>query len=165
VDQVVFLFSHIFAAYWGPRTDDILRAALLTLIRQPGMTLVEVPLLLTDPGFRRRLTAGLDDPVGLEPFWAWYEALSVAERANVVAPLMNKLRATLLRRRVRNVIGQTGGLDLDAVLSGRKLLFVSLSKGLLGDEAAALIGALVIARLWQAVQKRAGLAHSDRPLT
>jgi len=38
-------------------------------------------------------------------------------------------------------------------------------QGLLGDEAAALIGSLVIARVWQSVQRRAGLAAADRPTT
>jgi len=58
VDQVVGIFHSLYSAFWGPRTDDILWAALLTLVGVPGMTLAEVPLLLSDPGFRRRLVAG-----------------------------------------------------------------------------------------------------------
>jgi hypothetical protein len=33
VDNVVGIFRSIFEAYWGPRTDDVLRAACLTLLR------------------------------------------------------------------------------------------------------------------------------------
>src|SRR5206468_12914946 len=40
-----------------------------------------------------------------------------------------------------------------------------LAKGLLGEEAAALIGALVVARMWQAVLRRSALAPADRPVT
>ncbi len=162
-DQVVSVFHHLFSAFWGPRTDDILRAALLTLAAEPGMTLVEVPLLLTDEAFRRRMVAAVDDPVALEPFWGWYEAMSSAERAQAIGPVLNKLRTFLLRRRLRNVIGQAEStFDLEAVLAERKILLVNLAKGLLGEEAAALLGSAVLARLWQAVQARAALPPSAR---
>lgn len=162
-DQVVSVFHHLYKAFWGPRTDDILRAALLTLAAEPGMTLVEVPLLLTDESFRRRMVAAVDDPVALEPFWAWYEAISPAERAQATGPVLNKLRTFLLRRRLRNVIGQAEStFALERVLSERKILLVSLAKGLLGEDAAALLGSAVLARLWQAVQGRAALPVSGR---
>ena len=166
VDQVVGIFHQLYRAFWGPRTDDILRAALLTLVGVPGMTLAEVPLLLTDAGFRRRLVGRIDDPIALGPFWGWYEGMSDAERAQAIGPVMNKLRAFLLRRRLRNVLGQASPrLDFDRVLAERRILLVPLSKGLLGEEAAALIGSLVVARLWQAVQRRAGLAPEARHAT
>ncbi|MGI8491555.1 MAG: type IV secretory system conjugative DNA transfer family protein [Acidimicrobiales bacterium] len=163
VDQVVGLFHQLYRAFWGPRTDDILRSALLTLVAEPGMTLCEVPLLLTDPGVRRRLIGRLDDPVALGPFWAWYEAMSDAERAAAVGPVLNKLRAFLLRRRIRNVIGQPdSAFDLDRALADGAIVLVALAKGLLGDEAAALIGSLFVARLWQAVQHRASQPAAER---
>jgi len=163
VDQVVGTLHNLFAAFWGPRTDDVLRAALLTLVAEPGMTLCEVPLLLTDPAFRRRLVGRVDDPVALGPFWAWYEALSEAERAQAIGPVQNKLRAFLLRRKLRNVLGQaTPRLDLAEVLSEGRILIVPLAKGLLGEEAAALLGSLLVARLWQSVMARAGQAPAER---
>lgn len=165
-EQVVGIFHQLYRAFWGPRTDDILRAALLTLAMEPGMTLCEVPLLLTDPGFRRRLVGRVEDPVALGPFWGWYEGMSDAERAGAIGPVMNKLRAFLLRRRLRNILGQaTPKLDLDEALTHRKIVLVPLAKGLLGEEAAALVGSLVVARVWQAVQRRAGLAPEQRPTT
>ena len=98
------------------------------------MTLCEVPLLLTDPTFRRRLVGRVDDPVGLGPFWGWYEGLSDAERTQAIGPVMNKLRAFLLRRRIRNVIGQAEpAFDLERALTERRIVLVSLAKGLLGE--------------------------------
>ena len=165
-EQVVGTLHNLYHASWGPRTDDILRSAILTLVGVPGMTLAEVPLLLTDAGFRRRLVGRIDDPIALGPFWAAFEAMSDAERAQVIGPVMNKLRAFLLRRRLRNVIGQAEPrLDLDRALATNKIVLVPLAKGLLGEEAAALIGSLVVARVWQAVQRRTDLAPQDRPLT
>jgi len=163
VDQVVGIFHNLYARFWGPRTDDILRAALLTLATEPGMTLCEVPLLLTDAGFRSRLVGRLDEPIALEPFWGWYEGMSGAERTAAIGPVLNKLRAFLLRRRIRNVIGQAeGALDFERVLAERAVLLVPLAKGLLGEDAAALLGSLVVARLWQAAQGRAGLPPARR---
>ena len=135
------IFHQLYRAFWGPRTDDILRAALLTLVSQPGVTLCEVPLILTDPGFRRRLVGRIDDPVALGPFWGWYEGMSDAERAQAIGPVMNKLRAFLLRRRLRNMLGQaTPRFDFDL---GRQTSARSCSyrwpRAPLGEEAAALL--------------------------
>jgi len=165
-EQIVGVFHQLYRANWGPRTDDILRAALLTLAPVKGMTLAEVPLLLTDAGFRRRLVGCLDDPVGLGPFFAWYEALSDGERAQAIGPVMNKLRAFLMRRRLRNVLGQAEPkLDLADALRERRIVLVPLSKGLLGEDAAALVGSLVVARVWQAVMGRAAVPADRRPMT
>ena len=162
-EQVLGTFHRLYAASWGPRTDDILRAALLTLVGVPDMTLAEVPLLLTAAAFRRDLVGRIDDPIGLGPFWAAFEALSDAERAQQTGPILNKLRSVLVRPRLRNVLGQARPLlDFDEVLSEGRILLVPLSKGLLGEDAAALVGSLLIARLWQAVQRRAGLPQGAR---
>jgi hypothetical protein len=166
VDQVVSIFHDLYRDSWGPRTDDILRAALLTLVGVPGMTLAEVPLLLTDPGFRRPLVGRLNDPVALGPFWGWYNGLSDGERTQAIGPVMNKLRTFLLRRRLRNILGQAEpAFDFDQALAERSIVLVPLAKGLLGEEAAALLGSLVVTRLWQAVQARTALAQSERPAT
>jgi energy-coupling factor transporter ATP-binding protein EcfA2 len=162
-EQVLGTFHRLYASSWGPRTDDILRAALLTLVGVPGMTLAEVPLLLTDAAFRRTVVGHIDDPIGLGPFWTAFDALSDAERAQQTGPVLNKLRSVLVRPRLRNVLGQAQPLlDFDDVLSSGKILLVPLAKGLLGEDAAALVGSLLIARLWQAVQRRAGLPPSSR---
>lgn len=86
-DNLVSIFSRIYASSWGPRTDDILRAALLTLRRMPGTpTLADLPALLSDPAFRQRATVQVHDPV-LRGFWSWNDQLSDPARAQVTAPL------------------------------------------------------------------------------
>ena len=68
-DSVVSIFQKTYERFWGPRTDDILRASILTLLRHPNTTLCDVPLLLLNREVRARLTKHLDDPIGLRPFW------------------------------------------------------------------------------------------------
>jgi hypothetical protein len=162
-DQLLGLFHALYIAHWGPRTHDILGASLLTLARLPGMTLAALPLLLTDANFRRRVVARVADPIGLAPFWRAYEAWSEAERAAATAPVMNKLRPLLLRPEMRAIVGQRQrSFDLRRVFTERKLLLVSLSKGLLGPETSALLGSLVISQLWQAILGRAAIAPERR---
>lgn len=162
-DQVIAIFHQMYEAFWGPRTQDVLHASLLTLAAEPGQTLCELPRLLTNDAFRRRLLARVDDPIALGPFWAWYDHIKPGERAQAIGPVMNKLRPLLLRRRVRNVIGQAEPrFAINQVLSESKVLLVSLAKGVLGPEAASLIGSLVIAQLWQAIQARAAIPQSRR---
>lgn len=162
VDHVVAeLRSRYGAAGLGPRSEDILRACLTTLTAKGDYTLCEVEPLLTNPAFRQKLVGTLDEPV-LESFWAWYGSLSAAAQGEAIAPLANKLRTYTLRRRVRAVIGQAEGLDLGAALEDRKIVLVNLAKGLLGKDAAALIGAAMVSRLWTAIQARAALAPKDR---
>lgn len=163
VENLLGLFKSLYRSSWGPRTDDIFRAALMTLAQAPGSTLCELPLLLADAGFRRRFVGRLDDPVGLESFWGWYEHLSDAERASVVGPVLNKVRAFTMRPRVRAIVGQARPkLSLKEVIDGGKVLVVSLAAGVLGEEAAGLLGALIVAELWHAVSARAAVAPAER---
>ena len=75
-DEQVKEFARIYADSWGPRTDDILRAGLLTLTAQPGTpTLADLPKLLTVPAYRARACDQIDDEV-LNGFWSWYDDLS-----------------------------------------------------------------------------------------
>lgn len=162
-DQLLGLFHSLYAAHWGPRTQDILSASLLTLARTPGMTLAALPLLLTDAGFRRRVVPKVADPIGLGPFWSGYEAWSEAERAAAIAPVMNKLRPLLLRPDVRAIIGQARPrFELRQVFTERKVLLVNLAAGQIGPETSALLGSLVISQLWQATLGRSAIPPERR---
>jgi len=97
----------LYEANWGPRMQDILHASLLTLAGRGDASLCVLPALLTNPTVRRCLRAGIDDPIALEPFWAWFDAISDAERLQATSPVLNKLRPFLLRKSVRAIVGTT----------------------------------------------------------
>ncbi|MBC6451345.1 TraM recognition domain-containing protein [Actinokineospora xionganensis] len=166
-DNLVGIFRRIYADYWGPRTDDILRAACLTLrantdTARPA-TLADIPDLLTNPSRRTELTTGLDDPV-LAGFWEWYHALSEPARAHAIAPLMNKLRAFLLRTFVRDTLcARTDSVNLGRLLDADGICLVRVPKGSLGTDTARLFGSLVLAKAWEALTHRARIdAHQRR---
>src|SRR5437870_11087474 len=78
-ENTLTIFKRIYERFWGMRTDDVLKAALRTLLRRPDYTLAHVPLLLNDATFRLKATKDLDD-IGLESFWLWFERLSESQR-------------------------------------------------------------------------------------
>lgn len=162
-DDILHIFHSLYGSFFGPRTQDILHAGLLTLSDSPGMSLCTLPLLYTNATFRTRLVEQLHDPLGLGSFWSWFDTISDRERNAAVAPLMNKLRAFLLRPAMRRVIGQgQPKLDLNDVMRGNKILLISLAEGMLGMETSRLFGALVLSQIWQAIQGRVNLPPQQR---
>jgi Type IV secretion-system coupling protein DNA-binding domain len=166
-DNITGIFRRIYAAFWGPRTDDIFRSACLTLLQSvpPGsgqVTLADIPPLLTDEAYRRRVTAAVTDPV-LAGFWAWYEQQSAPSRAAATGPLLNKLRAFLLRSFVRQAIAAgPSTFTMSSVLDHGGLLLARLPKGVLGEETSRLLGSCIVAAAWQAASRRAGQPQHAR---
>ena len=165
VDQLVGIFRRVYERFWGPRTDDILRASLLTLMKaRVGATLADVPRLLADDEWRQELTAKAGDPVGLGSFWGWYDELGEPTRAQATGPVLNKLRAFLLRRSVRAIVGQQRStIDVARSLDQGRLLLVRVPKGTLGEDTSRLLGSFAVARVWQAALARAGRPEAWRP--
>lgn len=160
------LFGTIHAIHGdlGPRSADILRNALEVLAKRDDASLTMLPLLLTNPGFRRSLTQRVirDDPFAAGPFWAWFDAMSPEAVDTKIAPLSNKLRP-LLTRQLRAVLAQRNPrFNIRDVLRQNKVLLVPLQKGVIGPESAQLLGALVLAELWQAIRERAGTPEETR---
>lgn len=162
VDNIVAVFSKIFGRHWGPRIDDTLRVACLTLMRHANPTLSLVPPLLNSPQFRSRFTHDLDDPEGLAGYWTWYDTMPANLRAQVIAPVLARLRAFLLRDFVRDVIGSShSSFSMADVLNGG-LLLCRLPKGQLGEDTVRILGSLIVARVWQAATARAAIPENTR---
>ncbi|GIF47494.1 uncharacterized protein DUF87 [Asanoa ferruginea] len=162
VDNVVSIFGKIFAKHWGPRMDDVLRVACLTLLRKSNATLTLIPSLLQDRKFRHAFTADLDDPEGLRGFWEWYETAPLPLRSQVIAPLLSRLRNVLLREFPRRTFGAPrSSFDMRRILDGG-ILLARLPKGQIGEETARLTGSFILASAWQAATGRARLPETQR---
>ncbi|WP_280382725.1 type IV secretory system conjugative DNA transfer family protein [Nocardia wallacei] len=163
VDNLGTVFRRIYHQFWGPRTDDLFRNALLTVLAQPATaTLADVARLLTDDTYRARLTAGVNDPV-VQGFWRTFEALGDPGRNQLTSPLLNKLRHLLLRPFVKTALAAgPATVDLGGVLDQGGLVLARLPKGRLGEETTRLVGALLVARTWQAATARAATPTTER---
>lgn len=161
-EQLASLFHRIWASSWGPRTDDLMRASLRTIVTDPDGSLADLGPLLTDASFRHRLTATLTDPV-LVSFWKSFEAFSDGERQQVIAPSLSRWRAIMGRPALRRAFGQPHPeLDLAASLNAGGIVVVRLSAGVLGEDAVALYGAIVMTLVWNLIQGRASQPAAKR---
>ena len=163
-DTVLATLKGVFAESWGVRVEQVLSAALVTLARTPGATLVDLPLVLTNPVYRQRLIAASGaDPLGTGQFWAAYEALSEAQRQQWVGPVLTRLQPFLIRPHLRATLGQAApSFDLGEVFTRRRIVLVSLNKGVLGAESARLLGSLLVGQLWPLILARAAVEPSRR---
>lgn len=163
-DTVLATLKGVFAESWGVRVEQVLAAALVTLARTPGATLVDLPLVLTNPAYRQRLIAASGaDPLGTGQFWAAYEALSEAQRQQWVGPVLTRLQPFLIRPHLRATLGQAApSFDLGEVFTRRRIVLVSLNKGVLGAESARLLGSLLVGQLWPLILARAAVEPSRR---
>lgn len=156
----------IWAGAWGPRTADIMRAALLTLTAATAsngqtFTLIDIPALLTNAGFRRYVTAQ-PLPPQLRSFWRWYDSMPIPQQLNITGPVLNKLRTFTLSSALRGMLGQSRGVRFGDVLSDGRIVLVALKKGILGAETSSLIGSLVMASVWQSALERVNLPKELR---
>jgi hypothetical protein len=162
-DAVLAVLRDIFADSWGIRTQDILSGALLTLSQTKDASLVLLPALLTDGRFRRNITKNITDKVGLGSFWRGFEEMSGAERNQVIAPVMNKIRSFLLRPQLRAMLAQSNpNFSLEDIFYKRRIVLVPLNKGLIGHESARLLGSLIVGQLWTLALSRAEIAPEKR---
>lgn len=167
VDHVIHIWHELYQDFWGPRSEDVLRGALLSLINSKAangeaFTLIETPELLLNAPLRKYVTEQASVPAGLGSFWTWYRGVQPTERLKIIGPILNKLRAATLRTPIRLMLGQSNGIDLDAVLAERKVLLMPLSAGILGNETAALLGSVALAGLWFAIMRRVAMPASAR---
>jgi len=153
-DGLIALLQHRYSDL-GPRSTDILSSSLYALARVPGSSLFDLLPLWSNPAFRARVVAAVaSDPVQAS-FWSWFEGLGAAERNFVLAAPMNKIRPLLARPVVRNILAAPRAtFSLGEAMAKRLVVLVALPEGQLGADAASLIGQVLLARAWSALQRR-----------
>ncbi len=148
---------------WGQRLEYILRNALLALLEQPRADLTDVLRLLRDDAYREELVATLQDgPV--KDFWQHeYAGYAPRYRADAIAPIQSKIGAFLADPVLRRVLTKPDRpLHLRKIMDDGKILLINLSKGVLGSDSAAMLGALLVTTLGLAAFSRADSAPATR---
>ena len=162
-DAILSVFQELWRENWGVRIQDILSAALLTLAKIDGASLLWLPPLLLDEHFRKRIVTTVEDKVALIPFWNQFEALSDREKRLQIEPVMNKLRQFLFRPGLRNVLGQAQPkFSLTDLFYQRKIVLVPLNKALIGATSSMLLGSLIVGLTWTLALSRAALPPERR---
>src|SRR3989475_3884451 len=160
---LISVFKKIWAEFWGPRMEYVLRNVLLALLEFPGSTLLDVPRMLDDPAFRRSVIAVVQN-AQVRRFWLReYENYPARFRAEAIAPIQNKVGEFLVNPILRSIVGQPkSAFDLRRVMDEGKILLVNLAKGKIGEDTSSLLGAMVVTKIGLAALSRAELAEADR---
>lgn len=157
------VFKKIWAESWGPRLEHTLRNALLALLDQPQATLGDILRLLDEPAFRR-IAASRVRNAQVRRFWLReYEGYPARFRAEVIAPAQNKVGAFLADPVLNAILTQPkSAFDLRRIMDEGRILLVNLAKGRVGEDTAALLGALLVSQIGLTGLSRADVTETER---
>ncbi|MCI0437898.1 MAG: ATP-binding protein, partial [Chloroflexi bacterium] len=144
-----------------PRMERILRQSIRALILSEGeKTILDIRRLLRDSKYRASVIKSTEDP-DLVEFWQ-NDFARMPQSA--VDPILNRLAQFFEDPLVRNVVTQPNLIDFYQVLNEGKILVCNLSKGIIGEEAATLLGSFILSRLQLATMARAEMLDRERNL-
>lgn len=162
VSELIGVLKRMFES-WGPRLEYILRYCLLALLDYPDATMLDITRMLTDRRFRMEVLKYVQDPV-VRAFWN-VEFVSWNDRfaAEAVAPVLNKVGAFTANPLVRNIIGQPkSSFNIRRIMDENKILVVNLTRGLIGEDNASLLGSLLVTKIQLAAMSRADIPAEQR---
>ncbi len=163
-DGVVSAFRHVWPDSWGPRLDYILTNAVRALLDVPGATLLMLPRLLIDDGFRVPLVMHhVRDPV-VRSFWQnEYAGYGDNFRREAISPIQNKIGKALMVPSLRNMLAQPKStITLRRLMDEGAIVICNLAKGALGESTAHLLGALLTTTIAQAALSRVDTPAAER---
>lgn len=163
VSGVLSAFRGIWGSSWGPRLEYILGHALAALLDHGDLTILALPRLLADDAFRERLTARVRDPV-VRAFWRdEYARYDKRFRLEAIAPIQNKIGRLLANAPMRNILGQAGNhFDAGFFMDRQRIMIADLAKGVIGNDHARLLGALLLSQFQWAAMRRAAMPDAAR---
>lgn len=146
------------AISWGDSLDSIFNNAIAAFLYNTSIgTLADVRRFLIDALFRSEILKTVTDP---HIVFYWEHEFPLL-RSNSIAPILTRLDTFLRPKALRNMLCQQKGFDFETLLNTRKILFVKLPIGIIGEENAYLLGELLITKLYQAAVARQanGILH------
>ena len=156
--EVIGVLKRMFGDSWGPRLEHILRYTLLALLDRPETTLLDISRMLTDKEFRKETLDYCKDVTVLQ-FWKHEFGQWNEKQVNEsIAPVLNKVGAFTANPIIRNIIGQPkSSFDVRRIMDEGKILVVNLSKGLIGEDNAGILGAFLVTKVQLAAMSRSDI--------
>lgn len=157
------IFTKIWANVWSARMEYILNNAVLALLDTPGSTLLGITRILVDKDYRQTVVNNVKDPV-VRSFWMnEFEEWQDKFRNEAIAPIQNKVGQFLSTALIRNVVGQPKStIDIFDMMNTKKIFLVNVSKGRIGEDNSALLGAMFITKIQLAAMERVRILESER---
>lgn len=169
-DRAVNDATEIFVKMFGPeifwpRIQEYFKYGSLTLLddKEDPATLIDVPRLFTDEAYREYKTGRVKNPV-VKNFWdKTYNAMGDREKQEIIPYFTSKFVSFVTNSLIRNIIGQTeSAFDFREVMDNQKILLINLSKGMIGQMNAQLLGMIMVSKIYNAAMGRADMAEKDR---
>lgn len=160
--EVIGVLKRMFGESWGPRLEYILRYTILALLDRPSTTMLDITRMLTDKKFREETLSYCQDAV-VANFWkvefaSWNEKFM----AEAISPVLNKVGAFTANPIIRNIIGQPRStFDIRKIMDEGKILIVNLSKGLIGEDNASILGAFMVTKIQLASMSRGDIERIE----
>ena len=160
--EIIGVLKRMFGDSWGPRLEYILRYTILALLDYPDSTMLDITRMLTDKKFRKKVLDKCEDTVVLN-FWnvefaSWNDKFA----SEAVAPVLNKVGAFTANPIIRNIIGQPKStFDIRKMMDEGKILIVNLSKGLIGEDNAGILGAFLVTKIQLAAMSRSDIPNIE----
>ena len=157
------IFKKLFGTNWTDRLEHVLRYTVLALLDSPNTTVLSILKMLSDKNYRQYIIRNIEDDV-VKSFWVnefagWSEKFD----AEAITPLLNKVGQFVATNMIRNIVGQSENkLDFREIMDSGKILLMKVSKGMLGEENAGLMGAFAITKIYQAAMSRADTPEEKR---
>jgi len=157
------VFKKIWADAWSARMQYILNNTLLSLLEFPGATLLGILRMFSEPNYRKKIVENLQDPV-IKGFWVnEFSKYSQKFETEALAAIQNKVGQFVSNPLVRNILGQAHStINMRDLMDTSKIFIANLSKGKIGEDNSALLGAMIITRLQLATMSRGDIEESKR---
>ncbi|MBI4363282.1 MAG: type IV secretion system DNA-binding domain-containing protein [Candidatus Doudnabacteria bacterium] len=157
------VFTKIWAGVWSARMEYILGNTILALLDSPGNTMLGIARMLVNKTYRKRIVDNIKDPV-VKSFWVdEFANYNDKFRNEAIAPIQNKVGQFLSSAIIRNIVGQTkSSIDLRDIMDNKKIFLINLSKGRIGEDNSALLGAMIITKLQLAAMSRVDVPEEER---
>jgi len=160
---VVAAFKGIFPEFFGPRMEYIFYAAVAALLDCENVSLLSLQRMLSDERYRTWVVKQVKDPI-VRAFWEReFESHDKRTKAEIVAPILNKIGPMLMSPQLRHILGQIQHrVDARFMMDNRRIFIANLSKGKLGADKANLLGSFLITHFQLAAMSRADVQEEDR---
>lgn len=160
--EVIGVLKRMFGESWGPRMEHILRYTILALLDRPSTTMLDITRMLTDKKFRKETLSYCQDAV-VANFWkSEFDSWNDKFATEAVAPVLNKVGAFTANPIIRNIIGQPKStFNLRSIMDEGKILIVNLSKGLIGEDNAAILGSFLVTKIQLAAMSRSDIERIE----
>lgn len=157
------VFKKIWADAWSARMQYILNNTLLALLEYPGATLLGIMQMFSNKAYRKKIVDNLQDPI-IRSFWQdEFSQYSQKFESEALAAIQNKVGQFVSNPLVRNILGQPrSSLNMRDIMDSGKIFIANLSKGKIGEDNSALLGAMIITRLQLAAMSRVDVPEAER---